>query len=148
MCDASDFAIRAVLGQRKDKKLHAIYYASKTFDDAQINYATTEKDFLAVVFAIDKFKSYLIGSKVIVFIDHAAILYLMNKKEAKLRLIRWILLLQEFDLEIKGQKGFENVVADRLSRLKLEFTEDFEDFPIDDSFPNEQTCIPQGSMVC
>ncbi len=73
VCNASDYAVRVVLRQRKDKKLHTIYYGSKTLDDAQINYATTEKEFLAVVFAIDKFRSYLLGSKVIIFIDHAAI---------------------------------------------------------------------------
>ncbi len=91
-----------------------------------------------MVFEMDKFRSYLIWSKVIVFTDHAVILYLLNKKEAKLRLIRWILLLQEFDLEIKDKKGSEYVVADYLSKLKLEYTRDFEDLPIDDSFPNEQ----------
>ncbi|XP_057999047.1 uncharacterized protein LOC131177894 [Hevea brasiliensis] len=81
MCDVSDYAVGAVLGQMKDRKLHAIYYASKTLDDAQINYATIEKEFLAVVFAINKFRSYLLGSKVIIYTDHAAIRYLLNKKE-------------------------------------------------------------------
>ena len=66
MCDASDFAIGAVLGQTKDKKHHAIAYASKTLTGAQLNYVTTEKELLAVVFAIDKFRSYLVGAKVIV----------------------------------------------------------------------------------
>lgn len=65
MCDASDYAIGAVLGQRKDKKMHAIYYANKTLDDAQVNYVTTEKELLVVVYAFDKFRSYLVGSKVI-----------------------------------------------------------------------------------
>ena len=83
MCDASDYAIGAVLGQRKDKKLHAIYYASKTLDEAQSKYTTTEKEFLAVVFAFEKFRSYLVGSKVIVYTDHAAIRFLMAKKDAK-----------------------------------------------------------------
>jgi len=66
MCDAIDYAVGAVLGQRKDKKLHAIYYASRTLDEAQINYATTKKELLAIVFAIDKFRSYLVGSKIII----------------------------------------------------------------------------------
>ena len=66
MCDASDHAIGAVLGQRKDKKFHVIYYASRTLTDAQLNYTTTEKEMLAVVFVVDKFHAYLVGSKVII----------------------------------------------------------------------------------
>ena len=104
MCDASDYAVGVVLGQRKDKKMHAIYYASRTLDDAQINYATTEKELLAIVYAIDKFRSYLVGSKIIVYTDHATTRYLLSKKDAKPRLIRWILLAQEFDLEIRDKK--------------------------------------------
>ena len=73
MCDASDFAVGAVLGQRKDKLVHVIYYASKVLNENQRNYTTTEKELLAIVFAFDKFRSYLIGSKVIVFTDHAAL---------------------------------------------------------------------------
>ncbi|XP_048432059.1 uncharacterized protein LOC125473373, partial [Pyrus x bretschneideri] len=83
MCEASDYAIGAVLGQRKDKQPHVIYYASRTLNDAQLNYSTTEKELLAVVFALDKFRSYLLGTKVIIFIDHAALKYLLTKKEAK-----------------------------------------------------------------
>ena len=101
MCDASDYAVGAVLGQRKDKKPSAIYYASKVLDPAQANYTTTEKELLAIVFALDKFRSYLVGSQIIVYTDHAAIKYLLSKKNAKPRLIRWILLLQEFGLEIR-----------------------------------------------
>ena len=136
MCDANDYAVGAVLGQRRDKQAYAIYYASHTLDEAQINYATTEKELLAVIFAIDKFRSYLIGSKVIVFTDHAALKYLLSKKDAKPRLIRWILLLQEFDLEIKDKSGAEDVIADHLSRLEL--PEKGCELPIDDYFKGEQ----------
>ena len=136
MCDASDYAVGAVLGQRKDKKPVAICYASKVLDPAQINYTTTEKELLAVVYALEKFRSYLVGSRIIVYTDHAALRYLLNKKDAKPRLIRWILSLQEFDIEIKDKKGTENLVADHLSRLHWE-GEGWDNIPIDDSIPGE-----------
>ena len=87
---------------------------------------------LAVVFALDKFRSYLLGSKVIVYLDHSALRYLLTKKEAKPRLLRWILLLQEFDVEIRDKKGAENVVADHLSRIMI-----LEGEPIQESFLDE-----------
>ncbi|KAK1648879.1 hypothetical protein QYE76_066684 [Lolium multiflorum] len=135
MCDASDFAVGAVLGQRVDKKLNVIHYASKTLDAAQRNYATTEKELLAVVFACDKFRPYIVDSKVTVHTDHAAIRYLMEKKDAKPRLIRWVLLLQEFDLHIVDRKGVDNPVADNLSRLE---NIAYDPVHVNDSFPNEQ----------
>jgi hypothetical protein len=138
MCDASDTAVGAVLGQKKDKRMHVIYYASKTLDEAQLNYATTEKELLAVVYACEKFRSYLVGSKIIVYTDHSAIKYLMTKKDAKPRLIRWVLLLQEFDLEILDKKGSENTVADHLSRLEGSEDQKKDETIINDTFPDEQ----------
>ncbi|KAH9794255.1 hypothetical protein KPL71_004834 [Citrus sinensis] len=136
MCVASDYVVGAVLGQRLDRVSYMIYYASRTLNDAQLNYSTTEKEMLAVVFALDKFRSYLIGCKVIIFTDHAALKYLLTKKDAKARLIRWVLLLQEFDIEFRDKKGSENVVADHLSRLDLKFIP--ESLPLNESFLYEQ----------
>ncbi|WMV22765.1 hypothetical protein MTR67_016150 [Solanum verrucosum] len=116
MCDASDFAV---------------------------NYATTEKELFAVVFAFDKFRSYLIGSKVVVHTNHSALKYLLQKKEAKPRLLRWVLLLQEFDLQIIDRKGTENQVADYLSRLE---NPPMEVVPIKEEFPDEQ--LFSVSAIC
>ena len=128
MCDASDYAVGAVLRQRKEKKPYVICYASWTLNSAQINYSIAEKELLAVVFALDKFCSYLLGSKITMFTNHSTLKYLLSKKDAKPRLIRWILLLQEFDIEIRDKKGVENVVADHLSRLVI--SESLESTPI------------------
>ena len=82
-----------VLGKRTEKIFKAIYYANKTFNEAQDNYSTTEKEMLAVVFACEKFRPYILGSHVIIHTDHATIRYLMAKKDAKPRLIIWVLLM-------------------------------------------------------
>lgn len=93
MCDASDYAVGAVLGQRHAKKIHAIYYACKVLNDNQVNYTTTEKELLAIVFALEKLRPYLIGFKVIIFADHATLKYLFNKSDSKTRFLRWVMLL-------------------------------------------------------
>ena len=135
MCDASDLAVGAVLGQRAEGKPYVVYYASKTLNEAQRNYTTTEKELLAVVYALDKFRAYLIGSDIVIFTDHSALKYLLTKQNAKARLIRWVLLLQEFNLQIRDKKGVENVVADHLSRLTI--AHNTHNPPIYDEFPEE-----------
>ena len=119
MYGASDLAVGAVLGQRAEGKPYVVYYASKTLNEALRNYTTTEEELLAVVYAPDKFRTNLIGSDIIIFTDHSALKYMLTKKKAKARLIRWVLLLQEFNLQIRDKKGVENVVADHLSRLTI-----------------------------
>ncbi|RDX62470.1 Retrovirus-related Pol polyprotein from transposon 17.6, partial [Mucuna pruriens] len=136
ICDASNSALGAVVGQRFEvgQLVHVIAYASRTMDPAQQNYTTIEKELLAIVFALDKFHLYLLGSRIVVFFDHVSLRYLLKKLDAKLRLIRWMLLLQEFDIEIRDKKGADNLVADHLSRIERE--EDL--MPIKDQFPDEQ----------
>ncbi|GJS92035.1 reverse transcriptase domain-containing protein [Tanacetum coccineum] len=117
MCDASDFTIGAVLGQRIDGKFKPIYYASKTLNNAQEHYTTAEKELLAVVFSFD------------------------NKQDVKPRLIRWVMLLQGFDIEIKDKKGAENLAANHLSRLENPDLGVFTEEEIADEFPDEHLMI-------
>nr|GEU43662.1 hypothetical protein [Tanacetum cinerariifolium] len=137
MCDASDYAIGAVLGQRKSKHFQPIHYAIKTMTEAQIHYTTTEKEMLVVVYAFEKFRPYLVLSKSIVYTDHSALKYLLNKQDAKPRLLRWILLLQEFDITILDKKGPENLAADHLLRLENPHQGVLENKDINENFPLE-----------
>nr|GEZ92108.1 reverse transcriptase domain-containing protein [Tanacetum cinerariifolium] len=137
MCDASDFAIGAVLGQRHEKHFKPIHYASKTMNDAESNYTTTEKDMLAVVYAFKKFRSYLIMNKSIVHTNHSALKYLFAKKDATARLLRWVLLLQEFNFKVLDTKGAENLTADHLSRLENPYQNVLDPKGINETFPLE-----------
>ena len=143
MCDASDLAIGAVLGQREDGKPYVVYYASKTLNEAQRNYTTTEKELLAVVYALDKFRVDLVGSDIIIFTDHSALKYLLTKIDAKARLIRWVLLLQEFKLQIKDKKGVENVMEDHLSKLTI--AHNTHGPPINDEYPEESPLLVENA---
>ncbi|GJT51399.1 reverse transcriptase domain-containing protein [Tanacetum coccineum] len=141
MCDASDFAVGAVLGQRIDGKFKPIYYANKTLNNAQEHYTTTKKELLVVVFSFDKFRPYLVLLETIVYTDHSALKYLFSKQDAKSRLIRWVPLLQGFDIEIKDKKGAENLAADHLSRLENPDLGTFTEEEIADEFPDEHLMV-------
>nr|GFB78852.1 reverse transcriptase domain-containing protein [Tanacetum cinerariifolium] len=134
MCDASDYAIGAVLGQRIEKHFQPIHYASKTMNQAKANYTTTEKEMLAVVYAFEKFRSYLIMNKSIVYTDHSNLKYLFAKKDAKARLLRWILLLQEFDFMVIDTRRAENYAADHLSCLENPYENIFDPKEINETF--------------
>ncbi|GJS80742.1 reverse transcriptase domain-containing protein [Tanacetum coccineum] len=142
MCDASDFAIGAVLGQRHEKHFRPIHYASKTMNEAESHYTTTEKEMLAVVYAFEKFRSYLILNKSIVYTDHSALKYLFAKKDSKARLLWWVLLLQEVyfffrTFKVIDTKGAENLAADHLSRLENPYENVLDPKEINETFPLE-----------
>nr|GFA16774.1 reverse transcriptase domain-containing protein [Tanacetum cinerariifolium] len=126
-----------VLGQRQEKYFRPIHYASKTMTEAKSNYTTTEKEMLAVVYAFEKFWSYLIMNKSIVYTDHSALKYLFAKKDSKARLLRWVLLLQEFTFKVIDTKGAENLAADHVSRLENPHQNVLNPKEINESFPLE-----------
>nr|GEX98706.1 reverse transcriptase domain-containing protein [Tanacetum cinerariifolium] len=137
MCDASNFAVGDILGQRVEKHFRPIHYVSKTMTQAEMNYTTTKKEMLAVVYAFEKFRSYLIMNKCTVYMDHSALKYRFSKKDTKARLLRWILLLQEFDFKVIDTKGAENYGADHLSRLENPYENVFDPKEINETFPLE-----------
>ncbi|RVW67940.1 Retrovirus-related Pol polyprotein from transposon opus [Vitis vinifera] len=139
MCDASDFAIGAILGQTEDGKPYVIYYVSKTLNEAQRNYNNHRERIVSCSFFLRQIPRLLSGSFIVVFTDHSALKYLLTKQDAKARLSRWILLLQEFNLQIKDKKGVEKVVADHLSRLSI--AHNSHSLPINDDFPNESLML-------
>jgi len=113
MCNASDKAVGAVLGQRTGGVPYAICYASQTLDHAQRHYTPTEKELYAIVFALEKFRPYLLGVKVVILSNYAALKALLKKNDFKPKPIRWVILLQEFDIKIVVDRpGAQNLVAD------------------------------------
>ncbi|GJS54144.1 reverse transcriptase domain-containing protein [Tanacetum coccineum] len=137
MCDASDFAIGAVLGQRHEKHFRPIHYSSKTINEEESHYTTTEKEMLAVVYAFAKFRSYLILNKSVMYTNHSALKYLVAKKDSKAGLLRWVLLLQEFDFNVIDTKGAENLTADHLSRLENLYENVLDPKEVNEKFPLE-----------
>nr|GEV10476.1 reverse transcriptase domain-containing protein [Tanacetum cinerariifolium] len=136
MCDASDFAIGAVLGQHRNKHFWPIHYARKTMTEAS-KYTITEKEMSTVVYAFEKFRSYLIPNKSIVCTDHSALKNLFSKKDSKARLLRWVLLLQEFTFKVVDTKGAKNLAADHLSRLENPHQNVLDPKEINEFFPLE-----------
>lgn len=131
--DALDIDVGVVLGQLEDKKLYAIYYISKNITPTKLNYIVIEKEFLAVVHAINKFRDYITIYQIFIHTDHSAIHFLMNKPITNGRITCWLFLLQEFDITIVDKPGKDDVVVDSLLRLTI----DDSCTPTKDSFPNE-----------
>ncbi|GKB98803.1 reverse transcriptase domain-containing protein [Tanacetum coccineum] len=137
--EKSHFMVKegAVLGQRHEKHFRPIHYASKTMSEAESHYTTTEKEMLAVVYAFEKFWSYLILNKSIVYTDHSALKYIFAKKDSKARLLRLVFLLQEFKFKVIDTKGAENLAADHLSRLENPYENVLDPKEINETFPLE-----------
>jgi hypothetical protein len=131
--DASNTALGGVLGKKENQQNYSIYFTSKNLTPPKLNYTVTEKEFLAVVHSINKFRHYITRYEVFVHTDHSAIRFLMNKPVTTGRITRWLLLLQEFNITIVDRPGKENVVADFLSRIPQDST----DTLVDDNFPDE-----------
>nr|GEU84030.1 reverse transcriptase domain-containing protein [Tanacetum cinerariifolium] len=135
--NACDFAIGAVLGQRQDKHFKTIHYVSKTMTGTESNYITTKKEMLAVVYAFETFRSYLILNKSIMYTNHSALKYLFAKKDSKARFLCWVLFLKEFTFKVIDTKGAKNLAADHLSRLENPHQNVLKPKEINESFPLE-----------
>lgn len=146
MCDASGIILGTLLGQQRENLFHLIYYTSKSLNDAQCNYMVTDQELLAVFYAFENFRAYWLGTKVIVHMENSSLIYLIAKKEDKPFFIRWILLLLEFNFEVKDQKGCENQVADPLSCLKANHDK-LGEIEIYDTFPNELVLSILGNVA-
>ena len=148
ICYFSGVALGVVLGQRRDKILHPIYYASKALNKALKNYIVTEQDVLAVVFAFEKYRSYLVGTRAILHTDHSSLRYFMSNKDPKPRLIRRVILLQVFDFEVKDRKGTKNHVVGHLSRLENEAMQELgEKAEIDDTLLDEHVLAASLDLI-
>jgi hypothetical protein len=131
--NASDTTIVGVLGHKQDQQSYAIDFVSKNLSPVELNYTVTEKEFLAVVHAINKFHHYITGYEVFVHTDHSPISFFTNKPITNGRVTRWLMLLQEFNITMLDRPRKDNVVADFISQIKNED----DDIPVDDSFPDE-----------
>ena len=129
--DALDTSLGVVLGQKDNQITHAIYSISKNLTPTEYNYTVTEKEFLAIVYSVNKFKHYITGYEVFINIDHSAIRFIMNKPITNGRITRWLLLLQEFNITIVDRLGKENLLADVFSRINHGEEMD----PVNDDFP-------------
>nr|GFB46473.1 reverse transcriptase domain-containing protein [Tanacetum cinerariifolium] len=139
MCDANDYAVGDVLGQRIEKHFWPIHYASKTMNQAEANYTTTKKEMLAEVYVFENFRSYLIMNKSIVYTDYSALKYLFAKKDAKARLLRWILLLQDLTSKLS--------IPGMTSQQKQKFFKDVRHYFWDDPYLF-RTCADQIIRRC
>jgi hypothetical protein len=131
--DASDTALGAVLGQRENQMPYVIYFVSKNLSPTEVNYTVIEKELLAIVHAINKFRHYITGYQAFVHTDHSTIKFLMNKPVTNPRVTRWLLLLQEFNINIIDRPGKDNLMANFLSRM----IHLGDNAPVEDNFPDE-----------
>lgn len=134
--DASDTALGAVLRQREDHYPYVIYFVRKNISPSELNYTITEKELLAVVHAISKFRHYITSYENFVHTDHSAIIFFMNKPITNGRITRWLLLLQEFNINLIDRPGRDNLAADFLSRMNV--VQGNVSTLVPDDFPDEE----------